>query len=165
MMNDPMNKIIMNEIGLTVDSQSKVLDQDSREYLRYKSKNMKYSSQSQVTLGNKDIPFDPVSNKNIMSSLFDHFGRKIEDEGIYVSMYSERNTDDQKSSLEAKVNIDGEDTVLTTKSYYNDSLKYVDMIMQLNSPSSEVDLSKYDKKEEKEQDNKTTRGRKKKGIF
>ena len=36
MMNDPINKMMMEEIGLTVDSQSRVMDQDTREYLSLK---------------------------------------------------------------------------------------------------------------------------------
>lgn len=161
MMNDPMNKIIMTEIGLTVDDQSRVMDQDTREYLRFNSKNLKYSSQNQVTLGNKDMQFDPVSNRAVMGNLFDYYANKLSEEGeAYVSMYSERIHDD-KTSLEVKV----DDKVITTKPYYNDSLKFVDAIQQLNG-ATDVDLSEYDKK--KEQDNNPKpkrRNNKHKSIF
>ena len=150
MMDNPLNKIIMNEIGLTVDSQSRVMDQDTREHLQFRSKNMKYSSQNQVTLGNKDMVFDPASNKNVMSSLFDYYANKIqnEEDGKYVSMYNEK-VDGDKSSLEVRV--DGE-TIISGQ-YHNDSLKYVDAIMRLNG-NKNVDLSDYDKKESEQQDNK-----------
>ena len=68
--------------------------------------------------------------------------------------------DTDKTSLEAKVD---NGKVLTTKPYYRDSLKYADMIMQLNG-SENVDLSEYDqKKEQNNKDNKkSTRSRKSK---
>ena len=81
---------------------------------------------------------------------------------VYISkpMYYEKQEDDNKTSLEAKVD---NGKVLTTKPYYRDSLKYADMIMQLNG-SENVDLSEYDqKKEQNNKDNKkSTRSRKSK---
>ena len=161
MMNDPINKMMMEEIGLTVDSQSRVMDQDTREYLSFKSRQMKFSSQNQVTIGNRDMVFDPASNKNVAANLLDYYANKLQEEGeCYVSMYYEKQEDDNKTSLEAKVD---NGKVHTTKPYYRDSLKYADMIMQLNG-SENVDLSEYDqKKEQNNKDNKkSTRSRKSK---
>ena len=123
MMHDPINKVIMEEIGLTVDSSNRIMDQDTRALLSYREKNLKFSSQNSVTLTNNDIIFDPASNKAIMGSLFDHFLTKIEDEeGTYVSIhYEKKNEDDNSTALVAIV--DGEE--ITTDYYNNDSLKYV----------------------------------------
>ena len=37
-MRDPLNRIIMEDIGLTVDSNNKIMDQDTRQELKYKEK-------------------------------------------------------------------------------------------------------------------------------
>jgi gamma-glutamyl-gamma-aminobutyrate hydrolase PuuD len=139
------------------------MDQDTRDNLSFKSRQMKYSSQNQVTIGNKDMVFDPASNKSVMSSLFDYYANKLQEEDEhYVSMYYEKQEED-KTSLEAKV----DDEIITTKPYYRDSLKYVDMIMQLNG-SKDVDLSQYDEKKEQNsnpvQKRRTTK-KKNKSIF
>ena len=81
MMNDPINKMMMEEIGLTVDSQSRVMDQDTREYLSFKSRQMKFSSQNQVTIGDRDMVFDPASNKNVAANLLDYYANKLQEEG------------------------------------------------------------------------------------
>ena len=138
MMYDAINKIIMDEIGLTVDNYAMVIDQDSREYLKFKDKNIKYSSRNCIPISTNDIAFDPGSNRNMMSCLFEHFTRKIEEEGTYVSIFYER-IEGYKSRLEARVN--GE--VVSSSLYSNASLKYVDMIMRLNG-STVIDLTPYD---------------------
>ena len=150
MMKDPINKVIMEEIGLTVDSSNRVMDQDTRALLSYKDKNMKYSSQNSVTLTNKDIVFDPASNKAIMGSLFDHFLTKIEDEeGTYVSLhYEKKNEKDNSTALVAIV--DGEE--ITTDYYNNDSLKYVEMMRHLNE-SIDTDLHNMDSEAKPIEDN------------
>lgn len=141
MMKNPLNKVIMEEIGLTVDSSNRVMDQDTRAILSYKDKNMKYSSQNSVTLTNQDIIFDPASNKTVMGSLFNHFLGKIEEEdGTYVSLhYEKRNEENNSSALVAVVN--GEE--VCTDYYNNDSLKYVEMIKHLNE-AEDTDLHSYD---------------------
>ena len=157
MMKDPINKVIMEEIGLTVDSSNRVMDQDTRALLSYKDKNMKYSSQNSVTLTNKDIVFDPASNKAIMGSLFDHFLTKIEDEeGTYVSLhYEKKNEKDNSTALVAIV--DGEE--ITTDYYNNDSLKYVEMMRHLNE-SIDTDLHNMDSEAKTIEDNTTVTRRK-----
>lgn len=157
MMKDPINKVIMEEIGLTVDSSNRVMDQDTRALLSYKDKNMKYSSQNSVTLTNKDIVFDPASNKAIMGSLFDHFLTKIEDEeGTYVSLhYEKKNEKDNSTALVAIV--DGEE--ITTDYYNNDSLKYVEMMRHLNE-SIDTDLHNMDSEAKQIEDNTTVTRRK-----
>lgn len=139
MMQDHINKIIMNEIGLGVDDHQKVIDQDTREILKFKDKNIKYSSQNSVVLTKNDILFDPFEAKNLMNCLFDHFTKKIEQEDSkYVARYYDLSSEDG-TALEAIVN--GEK--VTSDYYNNDSLKYLDVIMQLNG-SDDINLKQYD---------------------
>ena len=111
----------------------------------------------EVTLTNKDIVFDPASNKAIMGSLFDHFLTKIEDEeGTYVSLhYEKKNEKDNSTALVAIV--DGEE--ITTDYYNNDSLKYVEMMRHLNE-SIDTDLHNMDSEAKPIEDNTTVTRRK-----
>lgn len=138
-MQDYLNKIVMEEIGLGVDSYQKVIDQDSRDQLKFKDKNIKYSSQNSVVTTKNDIIFDPAENKNLMCSLFDHFTQKIEsEENKYVSMYYDI-SDNTGYAIAAMV--DG--IRVTSDHYNNESLKYIDIIMKING-TEDVDLKKYD---------------------
>lgn len=166
MMRDPLNRIIMEDIGLTVDPNNKIMDQDTRQELKYKDKSMRYSSQNSVVLTQADMAFDPASNKSLMNNLFDHYLTKIEDEdGTYVPIYyEERNPDGQGTGLIAKIHREGSATeeVLKTQYYNNDSLKYVEMIRQINE-SSNTNLSEYDS--EPKDMTKPQRKRKKKKVI
>lgn len=147
-----INKIIMQEIGLGVDNYQKIIDQDTRETLLFKEKNMKYSSQNNVLIGRNDMIFDPINNRFLMMSLFDHFATKIEEEdGKYISIYYDVNGENG-SALEAVV--DGEK--ITSDYYNNDSLKYLDIIMQLNDAEN-ISLKQYDKEIPQDKGKKKTR--------
>lgn len=138
-MQDPINKIIMQEIGLGVDNTQKVIDQDTRETLRFRDKNMKYSSTSHVHVSKNDIIFDPTETRHLMGSLFDHFTKKIEDEeGVYVSVYYDINSE-EGTALE--IVADGDK--MTSDYYQNDVLKYLDIIMKLNGTDTS-NLKQYD---------------------
>jgi hypothetical protein len=141
MMHDPINKIIMQEIGLGVDNYQKVIDQDTREQLKFKEKNIKYSSQNSVVLTKNDIPFDPIESKNLMGGLFDHFSKKLEKEdNVYISRFYDITDKEKGTALEAVVN-----GKKIKSDYYNnnESLKYLDIIMQLNG-SDNINLKQYD---------------------
>ena len=141
MMKDPLNKEILEEIGLTVDQQKRVMDQDTRSHLTFNDKNIRYSSTGIVTVTPQDVIFDPASNKNMMMHLFNHFVAKIEDEdGVYVSNYYDIPAENGKgSSIEAIV--DGKK--VRTNNYVNESLKYVDLIKTLNGRDAS-ELAQFD---------------------
>lgn len=143
MMQNPLNRKLMTEVGLTTDKNSRVIDDENREPLIIKDNYLKYSSQYSVTVKSNEQPFDPMSNKYQMAVVFDHFLGKINEEDIQVTMYNEINNG---NAIEVILD-DGK--VITTKDYNDDSLKYMDAIMQLNG-SSEVDsLKEYDSKKPK----------------
>ena len=141
------------------NEQQKIVDSDTRQQLLYKDKNMRYSSSNSVPITKQDVIFDPSSNKGQMKALFDHFTNKIEDEdGTYVKMsYEVQNG--EKSALTYEV--DG--VKVTTNSYYNDSLKYIEAIERLNGCEDVGYLQQYDKENEKPKPTKSKR--KKKPLF
>lgn len=157
MMQDPLNKMIMQEIGLSVDKQNRVYDQDTRQPILFKDKNMKFSSQHNVALSGNDMVFDPANNKGLMSSLFDYYTQKLEDEeGVYVSGHFEESTEDGKMAVTLMMN----NNQIKTNSYTNNSLSYLEAIKRLNG-SQDTDLSEYDS----DRKQKAPTKRKKKGVL
>ena len=165
-MRDPLNRIIMEDIGLTVDSNNKIMDQDTRQELKYKEKNMRYSSNNSVVLTQSDMIFDPAANKALMGSLFTHYLNKVEEEdGTYVPVYYEVRNQEGQTGLVAKVHMEGssEEESLETGFYNNDSLKYAEMIKKING-SSDTDLSEYDSEPKQDMTNQTKKQKKKRLI-
>ena len=144
MMHDDLNVVVLQSVGLTVNEQQKIVDQDTRELLQYKGKNMRFSSTNSVPITKQDIVFDPSDNKGQMMALFEHFTHKIEDEdGTYIKMSCEIQ-DGDKTALTYEV--DGQR--VTTNPYYKESLKYVEAIERLNGCEDVSYLQQYDKKKE-----------------
>lgn len=133
---EDFNIRMLQEIGLEIDKTGHVVDQDTGTKLQFKGKHLKVGP-----CNREEIPFDPFTNSNIMSSLFGYFvSNKMEEEGRYVSTYysttKERN---ERGTIELK---EGEEVVASAK-YYSDSLKYGDLILKLNGNGGE-DLSALD---------------------
>lgn len=142
-MHDPLNKMVMEEIGLTIDKNKVVIDQDTRQPIIIKDKVMKYSSKNIVPVRRDEQVFDPAANKSQMAFAFDYFVSKLESEGEPVDMYYDIH---DGSAMEVKKN--GE--VLQTEDYNNDQLRYIDMMRRLNGSSPE-DIKSMDDKTKKSQ--------------
>ena len=141
-MMNPVNQIIMEEIGLTIDQNYRVIDQDSRQPIMINDKVLKYSQYHCVPVRNQEQLFDPMSQYKQMSILFDYFIDKIgATEGISVDLYYDIHNG---TALEAK----NSERTITTNDYNSEPLKYVDMMMQLNG-SSTSELTGYDIPEKK----------------
>ena len=99
MMHDEFNRIVLQIVGLATDNRCIVYDQDTNQQLKYKEKNLRYSSNNSVPVTKQDTIFDPSSNRGQMSSLFNFYADKVhEEDGTYVSTTSEI-VDGDKSSL------------------------------------------------------------------
>lgn len=147
MMHNPLNRLIMEEIGLSVNDHKTVIDQDTREILKFRDKNIKYSSTDNISTTRNDILFDAIETRNLMRSLFDHFTKKIEMEtGLCISVYHDIKGENDTTSLRAIVYNKNEDDSFNTISsdYYKlDALRYLDVIIQLNDSDRSI-LKKYD---------------------
>ena len=133
---EDFNTRILQEVGLEVDKHGHVIDQDTGIQLQFKGKNMK------VGQCNRDeIQFDPLGNANVMASLFGYYiSNRMAEDGRYVSTYySTTKEKNERGSIEVK---EGDDVVSSDK-FYNDSLKYGDLIFKLNGNGGE-DLSSLD---------------------
>ena len=127
-----INTIIMQEIGLEIGRNNKIYDQDTGVAPGFYG-------------GRHAIEFDPHNNKKMRGQLFGYFLNKYADEsGVEIPSY--HNIDDKSKDsgfIECLIDEDGTLNPIRSKAYKRDSLKYTDIIMQLNGDNS-VDLSKYD---------------------
>ena len=153
-MHDPLNKMVMEEIGLTINRDKVVIDQDTRQPLIIKDKMMKYSSKNIVPVRKDEQVFDPATNKGQMAFAFDYFMNKLELEGEPIDMYYDIH---DGSAMEVKK--DGR--VLQTNDYNKEQLRYIDMMRQLNGSSAD-DIKSMDDKTKK---NPTRRKKKPKVDF
>ena len=141
-MEKEINTIIMQEIGLEVGKNNIICDQDTGDALKINGMDIVAPG---CYGGKQSIEFDPYNNRKMMGQLFGHFLGKYSDEtGVDVLSYY--NVD---SGVDMKVECRmSNDSIVSSKSYGRDSLKYTDIIMQLNG--GEADLSKYDIPQTKE---------------
>ena len=131
-----INTLIMQEIGLEVGRDQKICDQDTGDVLRINGMDIVAPGSY---CGKQSIEFDPYNNRKMMGQLFGHFLEKYSDEtGVDALSYYNVDTG-REAKVECRMS---DDTVISSKAYGRDSLKYTDIIMQLNG--GEADLSKYD---------------------
>ena len=143
-----INSIIMNELGFEPTENGFIRDQDT-------GNDIKINGVTLVAPGlganrkNKEMEFDPYNNKKMMSQLFGHFLEKYADEnGVNVSTFYNIDGKDNTGKVECKFS---DNQTITSGSYARDTLKYVDIVMQLNGdPKCEEDLRKYDIVEKKQ---------------
>ena len=134
-----INNLIMREIGLEVGPKNKIYDQDTGCSIAIDG--VEVTAPSCYT-GRRTIEFDPYNNKKMMSQFFSYFTSKVEDEGgaSVVAFYDIPGSSNNKRAIECKMS---NDTILRSNSYSRDSLKYVDLIMQMNGDDPSV-LARYD---------------------
>lgn len=133
---------LMQEIGLDVDNKNHIIDQDTGNLIQYNGKNLKYTEESQSIL-RSEMEFNPIENPKLMSHLFSYYTNKIhEEDGRYVNIYYsvQDNPNTKKGAIELKE--EKENISMKSASYNNDSLKYMDLILQLNGEDS--NLAEYD---------------------
>jgi hypothetical protein len=137
-----LNRKILQEIGLDINDQQHVVDQDTFNLIQFNGKNIKYSiNNPTVLIGKDDIKFDPINNVKLMSHLFTYHIDKIHEiDGIYYPVFYPIEGENGKGAIEAKSD---NGTVVRSNFYNNDSLKYADLIMRING-EKDIDLSELD---------------------
>ena len=135
---DALVNKLMQEIGLDVNDNNCIIDQDNGNLLQFNGKNLKYNTDR---FSKADVPFDPIQNVKLMSHLFSYFTGKLNDEdGRYINIYYPVDIPNSKKGvIELKEN----NNTIRSNPYYNDSLKYADLIFKLSGEEN-VDLNEYD---------------------
>lgn len=136
-----INNLIMQEIGLEVDNCNRIIDQDTGAALAFKG----MAVIAPGTYGGRNcIEFDPHNNKKMMSNLFGYFLDKHSEESD-VDVLTYYNVDQgTKSAVECKLS---DQTKITSKAYSRDSLKYTDIMIQLNGGTA-PNFDQYDTEKE-----------------
>lgn len=137
---------LFNAIGLSINVEGRLYDQDSIQELLYNNHFIKATTyNAPVYAGKNDVIFDPYKNYNIMVMLFGYWlDKETQFNGMnigYLSQYIEDNKDpdDPKQRFVLKT-VNGE---YASKWYYNLWLGYAEIIIAI-SDNVALDLSKLD---------------------
>ncbi len=133
-----INYMIMNEMGLGVGPNNVIYDEENGNVISINGMNI-------VAPGSefygKAMEFDPHNNRKLMGCLFGYFIDKIASEGdMEVMTYYPKNRADGEC-IECRMT---DNSLLRSKAYKRDSLKYTDLMIQLNGRDCGDELKKYD---------------------
>ncbi len=138
------------EIGLSINSNQYIYDQDTDIVLKYKDKYMKMSFNSEVYAGRNDMVFDPVTNYNLIVTLFGYYIEKETANGNDIGYIADFREEEFKRAIIPKGERFRQRVIIKTKRgdlytnyYYNLYLAYIEAIFIL-SGNSEYDLSNFD---------------------
>ena len=132
------------EIGLGINDQQYLYDQDTQTCIMFKDKYIKATVQPvPIYAGKNDIIFDPSENFQLMSNLFGYFLDKFssdEDNEIkYIAHSIEDNDDKSKQRIVIRTSIGD----IKTDYYYCLYLGFIEAIFILNQ-NINPDLSNFD---------------------
>lgn len=139
MMND-LNYKLMCDIGLDLDNNMNIIDQDFGNIIMIKGKALKASLNNiEPFIGGGDILFDPMNNYKLMANLFSYFIQKTQStEDRYFNVFYPVQGSDNKTAMEIKENM----TVIRSGFYSNPCIAYIDLVFRINDEV--YDLSMYD---------------------
>jgi hypothetical protein len=141
-----MNELVyklLQEIGIDIDGNNILVDQDTQMVIYFNGKKVKYRLDgSPIPIGKNDIYFDPINNVKLMNTLFLYYINKLQTlDGIYYNIFYPVALQD--GSGKGYIEIKGPNTIIRSGLYFNDCLKYIDLLFRLSGEQF-VDLSMYD---------------------
>lgn len=133
---EDLNTLIMREMGLEIGTNGRIYDQDTCMPIQVDGA----SVIAPGTYGGRNcVEFNP-NNRKLMGQLFGYFLDKYSDEtGDEVIAFYSKNTPDGEC-LECKMR---SNEVISSGTYKLDSLKYADLMMQMNG-GERGQLTEYD---------------------
>lgn len=138
-----LNSLVMREIGLELDRQYNVIDQDTGVQLQINGRLIKYYFGSEINPDSNvdgDKIFDAVKDSYLLNFLVAYYIEKLKFEDPSLYIYSFHSINDKfkpRTALEFKGSIN-----TRTRFYYSDCLKFIEGLYKLNG--SDIDLSDYD---------------------
>lgn len=137
---------LFSEIGLGINSQQYLYDQDTQIVLMFRDKYIKASITGQpLYAGRNDIVFEPQKNYTLMTRLFEYYLDKCQnsDDGDmlqgYIAHYIDDNETKEKQRVVVKTMGRGE---ISSNYYYNIYLAYIDCLFKIAGYN--VDLNNFD---------------------
>lgn len=135
--------LTLREIGLDVNEDNHIVDEETGMPILMKGKFLKYNHGPAKRVTRDEINYDPLNNSKLMNMLFGYYSDKLESEGSRgIDMCASAITPNGKQVLKVKT---GDDSIQSNP-YYNESVRLMDVICKLND--SGEDVSKYDFKPE-----------------
>lgn len=141
---------MFSEIGLGINSQQYLYDQDTQIVIQFKEKYIKASINGQpVYAGRNDIVFEPAKNYTLMTRLFEYYLDKCQnsDDGDQLQGYIAHYIDDDEAKEKQRVVVKtagrGE---ISSQFYFNVYLAYIDCLFKIAGYNA--DLSNFDIKVE-----------------
>lgn len=145
-LNLQLNKFVFDAIGLELDRQGNVVDQDTGIQLQLNGKFIKYyfGNNPQIIDSNDKI-FDASKDSYLMNFLVSYYIEKIKLEGSSLYIHSYHPILDKRtntSCLELKGFVGQNIFQASTKFYKNDSIKFIEALYILSGET--INLTEYD---------------------
>ena len=134
---------LFNEIGLSINDQNYLYDQDTGLVLKYKDKFIKATvNPTPIYAGRNDVIFDPAKNYNLMTSIFGYYIDKESHNPECNFKFVAQYIDDNDARDKQRFVVRTKKTDIFSEFYYNVYLAYIEMIFILSGYN--VDLSNFD---------------------
>lgn len=141
---------LLNEIGLSIDNDNNLIDQDNNgQRIYFGGKLIKCSIDPNKPVYNSEVStvFDPVDNMKLMTTILAYYLEKERVLGEYYPITYSFNDRDKlgPSSISVKIQT-GDNNIIevTSNLYYNKCLKISDVILRMGGQY--CDLSNFDQK-------------------
>lgn len=140
MINELTEKIMSN-IGLDIDKDFKVKDQDFNNFIIINNKYLKCSyGVEEPFIGKNDIYFDPLNNTRLMIFLFTYFLEKYSMlNNTYFMSFIVLSGKNKTTALDIRGDIN-----IVSDYYHSDTLKYIDIIFRISGYDNLEFLKQYD---------------------
>lgn len=135
---------LFTEIGLGINPQQYLFDQDTGIVIRFKDKYIKATINPGEVIysGKTDIVFEPAKNYQLMVSLFGYYMDKEINSGESNIHYIAQFIEDDKTREKQRVVVRTATGDITSEFYRNIYLGYIEIIFNLSGHN--IDLSNFD---------------------
>lgn len=141
-----INSLIMREVGFEIGPGNKIYDQDTGMPVRING--MDVIAPGGYVNRQRSMEFDPYNNIRMMNYVFNYYiGKQSEESGSEVVTYYNKEDSIDGGKIECRMD---DNSLITSNKYKRDTLKYTDIIMQLNGEDN-PDLARYDIPKEKKE--------------
>lgn len=132
---------LLSELGLGVDVNHYLIDQDYGTFVFFNGKHIKAKRNNVEPFVNRhEVYFDPIRNVKLMRNLFQYYISKIHSlENRYFSVFFPIYNENAPGALEIKNTTE----CYRSKCYNNESLRYIDLIFRI-SGDIDIDLTNLD---------------------
>jgi hypothetical protein len=133
-----LNNYLLDILNLYSDRDGFIRDCEDGSFLQVRGKFIKLRN-----ISKEDIPFRPLYNAKLMMLLNGMVTMKLEQDGRHIEYTIYSDGDKKKDKLYIGVKEKGYDCVYS-QPYFNDSLRYVDIISQILERPIPIDLLRID---------------------